>query len=180
MSHKTLTVRTHAQRTLLKMELLGQLSDGHWENTRPYNHWEPWADAEILVGQNVGRNFFARKVAYRLDDKKLLEVVGRRMKVYVRLAHHYGLKATGILEGFLDIDGNWAGEPTYQGAYWDKKRRRLAVEMVAILQEHGHNVDDVKAIAENETAYSDVDLKTDLRDLRNIFKMRMGGTGIDL
>lgn len=74
-----LTVRNQAQKILFDEEMSGQISDGMWENTRPYDHWEPWCDAEVVVGENVGRNFYARKDNYNLTNKDLLDIVGDRM-----------------------------------------------------------------------------------------------------
>ena len=74
-----LTVRNQAQKILFDEEMSGQISDGMWENTRPYDHWEPWCAAEVVVGENVGRNFYAKKDNYNLNNKELLDIVGDRM-----------------------------------------------------------------------------------------------------
>jgi hypothetical protein len=80
----TVRVRNHAQAVLLKDELLGQISDGHWENT-PGTGWEQWCNAEVEVDPaNVGRNFYARKDNFNLSAKQLLDVVGDRMIESVR------------------------------------------------------------------------------------------------
>ena len=34
---------------LFATEITGQLSDGRWENTRPYDHWKFWCNAEVIV-----------------------------------------------------------------------------------------------------------------------------------
>lgn len=75
----TLTVRNEAQRILFTEELAGQISDGMWENTRPNDHWEVWCRAEVVVGPNVGRDFYARKDNYNLNSSALLDCVGDRM-----------------------------------------------------------------------------------------------------
>lgn len=76
----TLAVRNKAQKVLLEEELMGQLSDGQWENTNPHDHWEQWCSAKIIVDPtNVGRDFWVRKDNYRLDDPGLLDIVGHRM-----------------------------------------------------------------------------------------------------
>lgn len=83
----TLRVATRAQKILLEEELMGQLSDGHWENLQQRDwqnggkdHWEIWADAQVIVDpKNVGRNFRAGKDNYQLNAKDLLDVVGDRM-----------------------------------------------------------------------------------------------------
>jgi hypothetical protein len=76
----TLAVRNEAQRILFEDELKGQLSDGRWENSRPYGHWECWADATVVVDpDNVGRDFYARRDGYCLTERDLLDAVGERM-----------------------------------------------------------------------------------------------------
>ncbi len=75
----TLTVRNQAQKILWEEELNGQISDGMWENATPHDHWDVWSDAEITVGKNVGRTFFARKCNYNFTNPELLNIVGDRM-----------------------------------------------------------------------------------------------------
>lgn len=83
-NYGVLTVRNQAQKILFDEELSGQISDGMWENSRPYDHWEPWCGAEVVVGLNVGRNFYAKKDNYNFTNKDLLDVVGDRMVEAVR------------------------------------------------------------------------------------------------
>lgn len=79
-SYGVLNVRNEAQKVILEKEMFGQISDGMWENTSPHDHWEPWCDATVVVDPtNVGRNFYARKDNYNLNNKELLEIVGQRM-----------------------------------------------------------------------------------------------------
>jgi hypothetical protein len=76
----TLAVRNEAQRILFEDELKGQLSDGRWENSRPYDHWECWSDAEVIVDpDNVGRDFYAKRDGYCFTEKDLLSVIGDQM-----------------------------------------------------------------------------------------------------
>jgi len=75
----TVRVRTQAQKWLLKNELQGQISDGHWENSGG-NAWEDWSNAKVIVDpDNPGRNFNTSKDNYQLNSKALLDVVGDRM-----------------------------------------------------------------------------------------------------
>lgn len=79
MEYGILTVRNEAQKILFDQELSGQISDGMWENARPNDHWQPWCNAEVVVGTNVGRNFYARKDNYNINSSELLSIVGDRM-----------------------------------------------------------------------------------------------------
>lgn len=83
----TLRVRNLAQKVLWEQELSGQISDGHWENASPHDHWEAWCDAKVVVDpENVGRDFWARRESYNFTSKDLLDVVGDRMVEAVRVA----------------------------------------------------------------------------------------------
>jgi len=73
----TFTVASLSQKNLFSCEITGQLSDGAWENTKPYDHWEPWGNADVKVGSNVGRTFPVKKDGYNLGS--LLDYVGDRM-----------------------------------------------------------------------------------------------------
>lgn len=87
MSDGILRVRNVAQKVLWEEELSGQISDGHWENSGPNDHWQPWCNATIVVDpDHVGRNFWARRESYNFTAKDLLDVVGERMVEAVRLA----------------------------------------------------------------------------------------------
>jgi hypothetical protein len=74
-----LTVRTQIQKNLFDIELSGQISDGMWENTRPFEHWKVWCDCKVEVGTELGRDFYAVKDNYAFNSSELLDVVGDRM-----------------------------------------------------------------------------------------------------
>lgn len=81
-----LRVRNVAQKVLWEQELSGQISDGHWENSRPNDHWRSWSSAEVVIDpENVGRNFYAQRESYNFTSKDLLDVVGERMVEAVRV-----------------------------------------------------------------------------------------------
>ena len=79
----TLYVSNEFQKTLFQDELCGQISDGAWENTKPYNHWIIWGQCEVIVRpEKVGRDFYAVKDNYNFNSAFLLECVGDRMLEY--------------------------------------------------------------------------------------------------
>jgi hypothetical protein len=81
-STPTLVVKNLAQANLWACEIVGQLSDGAWENTKPYSHWEVWAEADIKVGGIPGyAGFKPAKTQYALDTQ-LIPYVGGRMLVF--------------------------------------------------------------------------------------------------
>lgn len=75
----TITFRNLVQKNLFDIELSGQISDGHWENARPMDHWKDWCNTNTEVGEKVGRDFYTQKDNYNLSDKFLLDCVGDRM-----------------------------------------------------------------------------------------------------
>ena len=48
-SKTTLNVTNMSQACLFEMEVSGQISDGKWENARPYNHWEWICNTEMVI-----------------------------------------------------------------------------------------------------------------------------------
>lgn len=166
----TLRFRTLEQATLFEMEISGQLSDGHWENHDPMEHWKPWCDAKVEVGPNVGRDFRVYEDGddYDLADPDLLSVVGYRMRVFVRFARRFGLEKAKILEGALDLDGKFRGLPNEEQRsqktnYWrDLYDRLLPFDM-----------DEVRALEESEE-YTHEELLADLREMRGAMRTWVG------
>jgi hypothetical protein len=158
----TLFVRNLAQKVLLQHELIGQLSDGYWENCRPNDHYKPWCRSEIVVAENdeeVGRDFYARKDNYNLSNKELFDIVGTRMLSCARLAKALPMETVEKVIPLLDMDGELT-VPTHEGKYWDEKRAGIAeLDVVAI-----------NKILNDDTLYSKKDLLNDLRDLKKIFR----------
>jgi hypothetical protein len=78
----TINFRNLIQVALWDEELSGQISDGFWENARPYDHYKVWCTANAKVDRkNLGVNFWADKSNYDLCSSQLLgiEVVAERM-----------------------------------------------------------------------------------------------------
>lgn len=112
-------------------EILGQISDGAWENTRPTNHWKFWRSLEIKHGQpEVKHKFSARplKTSYNLGG--LVKDLGKRMVNFGRMGKAvgtnfsqeigYGLEyMPDTLEAFEEGSrNNWKGK--YFGEYFNK------------------------------------------------------------
>ena len=89
----TLFLGNFSQIALWQHEILGQLSDGAWENTRPDDHWEFWHDCEVKQGQvhlelgSSGRR--PKKNGYNLITP-LIDVIGDRMIKIGRLGKALG------------------------------------------------------------------------------------------
>jgi hypothetical protein len=83
----TITFPNSSCVALWKYELLGQMSDGMWENSRPCEHWKFWSDLDVQIGAEcrvVCTNSYAcRKTAYNFAA--LYNIVGERMLAIGRM-----------------------------------------------------------------------------------------------
>ena len=149
----TLAFRSNSQVALFKYELCGQISDGHWENSRPHTHWQDWCRATAIVDpSNPGRDFWTVRDRYNFASKDLLDVVEGRMIGYVRLARAFGLERVKQedMRWCVGCDGKVEG---YSG-------RKIAPEFIAKVTE-----------ALNDTKYIRRNLTKDLKDMGQIIKM---------
>lgn len=78
----TLTLKNLSQLNLFNAEILGQLSDGAWENARPSDHYKVWFDVDVVIGSPIGYSgIYPRRTKYALANQ-LLPYIGARMLVY--------------------------------------------------------------------------------------------------
>ena len=79
--HGTITFPTPTALALWEKEILGQLSDGMWENSRPHDHWRYWSrlDSEVRAGicALTGSMGGPQKTCYNLSA--LIPFIGDRM-----------------------------------------------------------------------------------------------------
>lgn len=160
------TFRTAEQAAIFKLELVGQFSDGHWENLRG-DHWQAWCHASVKVGENVGRTFSVIKDNYNVSAKDLLEAVGERMKGYARLAKALGLNAAEEFKFFVNWENGRLERPdaSAQGEYWDKKR----AEFDELVTKYGQSAINLV----NNVVYEDKHLRADLREIKRVMKTRI-------
>lgn len=168
--HGTLYVRNEDQRVLFEQELRGQLSDGHWENTMPLNHWRPWSDCAVVVAAPnapTGRTFGVSRKHYRIASRELLDVVEPRMLRLVRLARVYGAEDARRLVTSLWDElgcGDWRGTPQHAGDYWDQERAFLMRFPV---------YSQVRQLGEDRATYGFLQLLRDLLDLQRAMATRL-------
>lgn len=157
----TITFRTAEQAAIFDLELTGQFSDGHWENLRG-NHWQPWCRAEVKVGPEVGRTFHADKDNYNVAAKELLEVVGKRMMGYARIAKVLGLEvAQQHGNNLVDWDTGLIKRPTYEGTTYDVSRGFW--DALAAVPGTIERINDV-------SSYTEKHLRADLREIKRTMK----------
>jgi hypothetical protein len=164
-----LNVRNARQAALFELELKGQISDGHWENSRGTD-WQTWCKVVPVVRpEAVGRDFYVRKDNFNLVSKELLEVVGKRMCVYARLADEgFSIDQIRAMEDLMDLDGNFRGVPDGTDKYWDNVRSQI----LFLLESVPNAVAIVKHACSDDSGYGMKELREDLKDLKTIFKTR--------
>lgn len=89
-------VPTIEGKILFITEIQGQLSDGMWENAKPYDHWEFWGvikPEEIEVSEKVGvestyhNGKFCKRTTYGLNRNDFLDGISERMINAVKQYH---------------------------------------------------------------------------------------------
>ena len=162
----TLAFRSNSQVALFKYELRGQISDGHWENSRPNDHYKPWCTCEVIVDPvNLGKDFYAQRESYNFSSKELLEVVGERMLYKARLAYTMGydiLKHINwkIENGKLRVPEK--PDPSQTNDYY-------AEEYDAIM---ALPIEQINEVLADPGVYTMKDMRADLTDMKRIIKIR--------
>lgn len=164
----TLNLASTDQVVLWENELCGQISDGRWENSTPKDHWKPWCRCFVGVDrENLGRDFYVNRDKYNFTASDFLDLLSKRMILYVKLNRIFGFEKAKLVSRFYDLHGNWEGYPLYKGKFWDEQRQKLRNFLV----EYDLNLDDLRLGVEEES-YSLTDLKKDLKQIKEIMKIR--------
>jgi hypothetical protein len=165
--NNTITFATHTQAAIWNEELIGQISDGQWENTNNTD-WEKWCDADVEVGSEIGRNFkYVKKDNFMFNSKKLIEIVGDRMVVYAILGDFFknAQVKLDVIEYTLNvkIDNDYnitdVTLTSNTGEFWDKRR--------AYVESIGFN--EIKKVL-IESPYNLKSLRADLRAISKTIK----------
>ncbi len=153
----TITVANQIQKVLFDCELSGQVSDGHWENSRPLDHWKVVCDAEVVVG-TPNLNFTPLR-KYNFKSKSLLDVVSDRMIVFAKMAIKFPQLSSNAVR--LTDYGQWAWEK--EDHYTNEKLEYAAIG-VTTYDELQTLINDLSSIT-----YTLRDLKKDLKVIKDIF-----------
>lgn len=105
------------QAALWSYELTGQISDGHWENSRLHNHWERPCYAKVIVSDTIkaGPNWQHNR-GYNFAAKELFDVVGDRMIAYVKFTLAFGNKWDNIIDSVVGIGGAQSSDDLMKNA----------------------------------------------------------------
>lgn len=94
-----LYVKNMEQKIIFLTEMKGQISDGQWENARPYNHYKFWCNIkadDVIV--DINKQGFIKengddqvlKNNYVFASKSLLDIVGDRIILMVNIYKKLG------------------------------------------------------------------------------------------
>lgn len=155
----TIYFRNKTQAALWEYELLGQLSDGYWENSGGQS-WIFWHRLNVAIDpQNprVEANMSPDKVNYNLSSPDLLEAVGDRMLCIAKMSKitddKEKLKAAEYLEYVDSIE-----------------------DLNRLKQKHNYQSEYLKVIDEDtfkkfqEVNYTMGNMKGDLNDMKDIMR----------
>ena len=166
---------------LYAAELKGQISDGAWENSRPYDHWKIMSDAEVKIDKsNPGLNFRPKR-KYNFGNTELVDIVGDRMRMYVAIAENHPHLVDTMLSGGLAADFSLGSTPDKMieyshrtgtsGEYWKNN-------LLKAKKQYGASTnDELRQVYKDLTSwldshYSTKELKKDLRHMSSIVNTR--------
>jgi hypothetical protein len=163
----TITFRKKEQVILYVCELEGQLSDGHWENATPRDHWKIMCNAEVKVGE-PSINFTPRR-RYGFSAPILIDAVGDRMIFYVKF---YMTFPEYPMKDHWDIpieEGTVYAMNSVKSAI-DTKEGYTYKKCVKFAEELGIPVEEIPEVLETVLAYNydESQLKKDLREMSKV------------
>ncbi len=159
----TIAFKSHVQEMLWRCEITGQLSDGAWENTKPFDHWKFWNRLEPVTcgpGQPAvvtGGGFRTKRSLYNLGT--LIQYIGDRMVKIGRMATGGGDENACDAAGYMpDTLAEW------------KLRKALDEWQYSFIKKNMEFVNQVTASAYYRTIYTEKDLRKDLREIKTVMK----------
>lgn len=153
------------QAALWSHELVGQISDGHWENSRPSHHWEQPCYANVIVSATIkaGPNWKPIR-GYNFADKELVDIVGDRMKTIVKftMAFPQWTSFVSYIEGMNGASNSDGLKKNIESTLRWVRDPAVVNGLMNIMNS------DLSAF--DRVEYSDTDLRKDLRRMTAIWR----------
>ena len=180
----TLYFQTTSAADLFKYEIEGQISDGHWENSRPDSHWKWLQDCTVVVDPNHEPGYVGPKHRIKYDCKWLLDDLNKWLKSHdedyewTTRFLNYG-KAGKIIS---DSQFETFSEYAYKSIIGDLPQEEVtAKELEASLPDYKKKYwDEVKGDINDtflkkfyKTSYTVRDLKVDIMDLNDTLNTQL-------
>jgi len=155
--HHKLYVPSMEVKIVFMCEMQGQISDGMWENLRPFGHWKKWSsltwDDVIVSHELFGRTFEAPFSKYAFSDPELLKIISTRLLFKIQLYQMYPRVVEPILkENHWDIPDGVLREvylSNQLNAYMSDSQLKLEVKgltskmMKTVLLQSGYQYSDL-------------------------------------
>lgn len=155
----TIALPTSSARAVWTEEIVGQLSDGMWENTSPHDHWKFWNGLKVAEGEPcVTSNTCPRKNNYGLT--RLIPIIGDRMVAIGRMG-----KVDGVDEAMLHA-AEYMPDTLEE---WEKAKASGEWEY-DFVKDYMAYVPQWIAAKFYETAYTEKDLRADLKLIKKAMK----------
>lgn len=162
----TITFKSDVQASLWNECITGQLSDGHWENSRPHNHWRFWCNLEVCVGETTGvlakNQFECRKNNYNL--KAIKEFVLDELLKTGRMA----IAANSVLTYELGCAARYM--PPTLDEFLTKKEKGGFAWQHEFIAKYMESVSVDLARAYYAAKYTERDLNKDLTAIKEVMK----------
>lgn len=163
----TITFSTPSAFALWKHEILGQLSDGMWENSRPWEHWKLWHALEPVYVPN-GRNEVVLNESERWrggeysTQKTSYNIAGLRKYIEDRM----------LKIGRWGAAGNVIDAADYMPNSLDEWRacKSSGKWQYDFVKDHMQEVTDKMAVAYYAASYTIKDLKRDIAIIKEAMK----------
>ena len=173
----TITVENKIQKTLLETELLGQFSDGFWENSTN-NSWKYFKN-EIRISSDTGVVFDSFVPSgykgYSVNNKKLLSYVGDRMLAYCKIVNALDIEIPDeviyFIESIIDNDCNTSIENIeIVLSKWNKPDNKFYMERRSSAINFIEKVGIENFISAINSEYSMKDMRKELTVITKILK----------
>jgi len=169
MKNGTIVLSTFSAAFIWEGEIVGQLSDGMWENAAPFDHWKFWHNLNVKVDATVkphveGNSTWADKTGYNIAG--LYECVGDRMLATGRMGRAleklgYGVPPESVARGELRHVCEDMAKMQYT-EFLTAKEKDNAVRLAKVSLE--------VAASFYSTVYTMRDLRNDVRDIKIAMK----------
>jgi len=156
-----------SQAIIFEAELKGQISDGFWENSRPYNHYVTPCDTEVFVDkESPGSHFDGPVKNYNFSSSELLEYIAHRMIEYGKIGKIFENDEDLSVNAIAFLAENWreVSEIYETGDGFDIYKEYIT--------EYNLTLKKVKKLIDNieKVSYNRKDLKKDLNRMKKIWK----------
>ena len=166
--NNTIYFPTGSAVALWNWEFTGQISDGMWENTRPYDHWRSWCNMNVKIGNaRRSRNTSHRILKTGYSFGSLKECCGDRMLKYGRFGKavgndilNMGSEVRTIIEEFPNETFNLE---EFKKSMIERRTYRNA-------EYYWRGLEQKHIDAYNRTTYTNKDLTEDIRNVKNAMK----------